>query len=97
MTSPEQNVQDRCESFKSIHVRKFHNLEEEIEKLPDELKHSWNKREFQEFLKRFKDIIPDVADQKSKKKKGRKGKKRPPHNKINATLSFSPEPRCVFV
>lgn len=35
MTSPEQNVQDRCESFKSIHVRKFHNLEEEIEKLPD--------------------------------------------------------------
>ena len=38
-----------------------------------------------------------MADQKSKKKKGSKGKKRPLHNKINATLSFSPEPRCVFV
>ena len=93
MTSPEE-VQDRCESFKSIHVGKFNNLEEEIEKLPDELKHSWNDRKFKQFLERFKDIIPDVADQKSKKKKGRKGKKvkkRLSHNQINVILPFLPE------
>ena len=76
MTSPKQKVQDRYVSFKSIHVGKFNNLEEEIKKLPDELKDDWNNRKFKEFLEKVKRIIK---------------RRRLQHDEINATLPFLPE------
>ena len=46
MTDLEQD----CESFKSIEVGKFNNLEKEIGELRDgKLKEHWNKRKFKEF------------------------------------------------
>ena len=83
MTSPEQKVQDRCESFKSIHEGKFNNVDEEIKKLPDELENNWNNREFKEFLEKFKGII-------DRKKLERNGNFRG-HDKINAILPLLPE------
>ena len=52
------DVEQDCESFKSIEVGKLNNLEKEIGKLRDgKLKDHWNKRKYKEFLERFKCII----------------------------------------
>ena len=80
-----------CDSFKSIDVGKSGNLRpEDTNKLPnDKLKNYWINREFEDFLKEFKGIIPTVDSQKRKKRK--KEKKKFPHDEINATLPFLPE------
>ncbi|KAJ7381920.1 hypothetical protein OS493_038295 [Desmophyllum pertusum] len=47
--------------FKSAHVGKYSNLTEEIEKLPEDLKDVWRKRQFNHFLEQFKNIISNLS------------------------------------
>ena len=52
-----QNLEKRCTDFKSCRVGKDDKLQEEIEELPEERRHLWIERNFQQFLKEFNTIV----------------------------------------
>ena len=52
-----QELEKRCTNFKSCRVGKDDKLQEELDELPEELRHLWIERNFQQFLRKFNTIV----------------------------------------